>query len=246
MTDPYASIAEVYDIMIDWPARLARERAFFASLFSERPIQRVLDVGCGTGHHTRFFAELGADAIGLDPSAPMLARARTLTVGENPRFVDGGFADLPALPGAFDLIAVLGNTLAYVRSAAELGDVLHVMREKLTPGGRVVVQVVNYDRILAEGAVRLPLVHRQTGDREYLFLREYRREGRAVDFTLVTLTRADGWTQSQERSRHYPLTATRLHTAFRHAGFRDIFFYSAFQSSRYDPRTSGGLLVLAE
>ena len=47
MADPYASVAENYDVMVDWGARLARERPFFAVLFREWRVAR-----CATGHHS--------------------------------------------------------------------------------------------------------------------------------------------------------------------------------------------------
>ena len=97
MNDPYATLAQHYDIMVDWAARLARERPFFARLLREHGIRSVLDVGCGAGHHARMFADLGASALGLDPSEPMIARARALTLGDHPCFVLGGFAEIPAL-----------------------------------------------------------------------------------------------------------------------------------------------------
>ena len=86
MTDPFASVAEHYDIMIDWPARLAAERPFFAWLFQQAQVRRVLDIGCGTGHHARVMAEMGAEVLGIDPSQPMIERAQTLTGGDNPAF----------------------------------------------------------------------------------------------------------------------------------------------------------------
>ena len=35
----------------------------------------LLEVGCGTGHFTRWFDERGLQAMGLDLSSPMLAEA---------------------------------------------------------------------------------------------------------------------------------------------------------------------------
>jgi trans-aconitate methyltransferase len=45
-------------------------------LLDPRPAQRILDLGCGTGHLTAQIAAQGADVIGLDASASMIAQAR--------------------------------------------------------------------------------------------------------------------------------------------------------------------------
>lgn len=245
--DPYASVADIYDLMIDWPARLARERSFFVRLFTRRPVHRALDVGCGTGHHARLFAELDAQTLGIDPSGPMIERARALTGGENPRFDAGGLADIPALPGTFDLIAVLGNTLSYVADAADLLRTVTSIREKLNVGGRFVAQVVNYDGLAADGERRLPMMHRMAGDREYLFLREYRMLNASADFTLITLMREDEtWTQLVERSRHWPITGERMARALREAGFAAREFHGDFLGTPWDPAHSPALVITAQ
>jgi SAM-dependent methyltransferase len=230
--------------MIDWPARLANERPFFAEWFRDGQARRMLDVGCGTGQHTRMFAALGAEAIGLDPSAAMIAYARARTVGDNPRFVLGGFANIASQPGPFDLIAILGNSLAYVRDAADLQETLTACASALAPGGRLVIQTQNYDNL---GAGRwLPLVARRVGEREYLFLREYRPMGERVEFTLITLLRDGDWQRFVERSTHFPITGAALAASLRTAGFARVTLYGDFGKTPYDPATSPGLLALAE
>jgi trans-aconitate methyltransferase len=45
-------------------------------LLDPRPNERILDVGCGTGHLTAAIAERADEAVGIDDSAEMVARAR--------------------------------------------------------------------------------------------------------------------------------------------------------------------------
>ena len=245
MTDPFASVANTYDLMIDWPSRLSREQPFFERLLAEHPVDRVLDVGCGTGHHSRMFAALGMEVVGLDPSAAMLKRARALTTGENPRYVQGGFVDIPQLPGTFDLIVVLGNTLAYARDANDLVEILRWMRQALSADGRLCVQVVNYDNILQQESHWLPLIHRQIGEQEYLFLREYRRVGEQVEFTIITLAKHGAWQRTVERSLHYAITGEALQHALQHVGFARWELYGNYARDAYDPATSPSLVAVA-
>ncbi|HEY2933989.1 MAG TPA: methyltransferase domain-containing protein [Acidobacteriota bacterium] len=46
------------------------------SLLDPRPGERILDVGCGTGHLTHQISKAGARVVGLDHSPAMLAAAR--------------------------------------------------------------------------------------------------------------------------------------------------------------------------
>src|SRR3954451_20364333 len=58
-------------------------------LLAPKPGQRVLDLGCGTGHLTARIAEAGAEVIGLDSSPSMIALARQNFPKLNFRIGDG-------------------------------------------------------------------------------------------------------------------------------------------------------------
>ena len=51
-------------------------RVSLFELLAPRPGERVLDLGCGTGHLTARIAEAGADVVGIDASAEMVEQAR--------------------------------------------------------------------------------------------------------------------------------------------------------------------------
>jgi SAM-dependent methyltransferase len=85
----------------------------------------MLEVGCGTGHFTRWFCELGLRAAGLDVSPAMLAEAAHL---HSPPCVLGNGLALPFATGAFDL-SVLITTLEFVADPAQaLVEALRVAR----------------------------------------------------------------------------------------------------------------------
>src|SRR5688572_30299404 len=67
-----------------WNAQLYDERHSFVwklagevlDLLDPQPGERVIDLGCGTGHLTGQIAERGAGVIGIDASAEMIVKAR--------------------------------------------------------------------------------------------------------------------------------------------------------------------------
>jgi len=53
----------------------------------------LLDIGCGTGHFSRRFAQLGLSVTGIDPDPATLKFARTK--GEDVRYMQGSVLELP-------------------------------------------------------------------------------------------------------------------------------------------------------
>lgn len=68
-------------------------------------VQKMLEVGCGTGHFTRWMESLELECYGLDVSHFMLTEARRLwTEG---KLVQGDSGHLPFKSGSFDVIAFI-------------------------------------------------------------------------------------------------------------------------------------------
>lgn len=96
--------------------------------------ERVLDLGCGTGHLTNQIAATGADVVGLDASIEMVAEARESY--PDLQFVNADGRDF-SFEEPFD--AVFSN--AVLHWISEQGAVLDSVAEALRPGGRFVVEL---------------------------------------------------------------------------------------------------------
>ncbi|MCD6400794.1 MAG: methyltransferase domain-containing protein [Anaerolineales bacterium] len=91
----------------------------------------LLEVGCGTGHFTRWFAEQGLFTAGVDISQPMLTEAKRL--GASNCFLASGYT-LPFPTNAFDLVAYI-TALEFIPNPAEaLRDGLRVAKHGLILG----------------------------------------------------------------------------------------------------------------
>jgi trans-aconitate methyltransferase len=124
-----------------WNAALYEDRHAFVWQQAESLLEllqpaggeRILDIGCGTGHLTARLAEAGAELVGLDSSAAMLEQARA----SYPRllFVQGDARDF-AFDRPFD--AVFSN--AALHWITEAGSVVRCVHNCLRPGGRFVAE----------------------------------------------------------------------------------------------------------
>jgi ubiquinone/menaquinone biosynthesis C-methylase UbiE len=92
------------------------EKASLRRLLGSFPhAQSALEVGCGTGHFTRWLSEQGPMAAGLDLSAAMLAQARAL---DGVLLTQGDARRLPFVDRAFDLVALI-TTLEFLEQPRE-------------------------------------------------------------------------------------------------------------------------------
>jgi ubiquinone/menaquinone biosynthesis C-methylase UbiE len=101
----------------------AREKDLLRKLLGQFPDARTaLEVGCGTGHFTRWLGERGFTAIGLDSSRPMLLEARRF--GSLP-CLQGDAQSLPFVDHAVDLVLLI-TTLEFVENP--LGAMVEAVR----------------------------------------------------------------------------------------------------------------------
>jgi SAM-dependent methyltransferase len=110
----------------------ALEKALLRRLLESFPYtQNALEVGCGTGHFTRWLSEQELRTIGLDLSAAMLVQAQALN---GVLLVRGDARRLPFADGAFDLVAFI-TTLEFLERPQEaLAEALRVARQGLLLG----------------------------------------------------------------------------------------------------------------
>ncbi len=245
----YDAFSADYDRFVDWPARLAHELPFLEARFREHGVRRVLDSACGTGQHALALARRGYDAAGADLSEGMVARARTLAAeaGLQVPFAVAGFGHLAeVLPGPFDAVLCLGNSLPHLLSAPEVHAAFSDFAAVLRPGGLLVVQNRNYDRVWVHQERFMPLqVHRE-GEREWLFFRFMDWHESTLTFNVVTLERkGKQWSYRVGATELRPILQAELAALLLQAGFAGARFYGDYQGSPFDPEASTDLIVVA-
>ena len=113
-----------------------------AGLLGELAARRVLEVGCGSAPCARWLAAQGAQVVGLDLSAAMLAHAVRAAdeTGISVPLVQADAGRLPFAEGSFDLACSAFGAVPFVADSAEvMKEVARVLR----PGGRWVFAVTH-------------------------------------------------------------------------------------------------------
>lgn len=253
MTDAtrfYDALSADYDVFVDWPARLAYELPWLEEQLRLAGARRVLDVACGTGQHALALAERGLEATGVDISPAMVARAKEEAArrGAAARFEVLGFGGLAAgLPERFDALLCLGNSIPHLVDAAALAAGLADLRRVLRPGGLVILQQRNFDRVLARQERYMPPQAARRGDDEWLFVRFYDFEGADLRFNLLRHHRHGRapWEWHAEQTRLRAWQHAELTAALADAGFRGLQAYGNLAGEPFDPAQSSDLVLVA-
>lgn len=136
MSNPFdnPAVANGYE---HWYARKGRradraEKRLLGRFLTVLPqAKTILEVGCGTGHFTRWLAERGFRVVGLDLSPVMLAQAERYN---GLRYVQGDALALPFDDCSFDIVALI-TTLEFVADPRRaLNEAVRVARNGLLLG----------------------------------------------------------------------------------------------------------------
>ena len=157
MADAYETLAADYDWLFDDDVLAdggAINQPAVARLL--RRISRtsvVLDAACGTGIDTAVLARRGFTVWGADGSAAMAEGAAARFRREQLAIpvLRSRWADLPTATGErFDVVLCTGNALVHATGRDAMVQALNGLRRMARPGGHVVVDSRNWEKLHAE------------------------------------------------------------------------------------------------
>jgi len=248
----YDAFSEDYDRFVNWEARLALELPFFRTLFHTHNVSRILDVACGTGWHAIAFAKEGYQVTATDLSSAMVERARAnaAQASVEVEIRQLGFGELAgAVHGLYDAITCLGNSLPHLTNEEKLLTALHDMHVVLQPGGILIIQNRNFDRVL-ERRERFvsPEVYRE-GEQEWIFLRFYDfLEDELLRFNMIRLYRRarNPWSAHIEATELKAWPYVTLRDALTAVGLEITHVYGSYRGEPFSPSESGDLIIIAK
>lgn len=210
---------------------------FLLELFQKGDV--VLDVGAGTGSMAISLAEQGLKVTAIEPEAKMAnaiqekAARKELPVKVNTLRME----EVKQLTAGFDGIYCIGNTLPHLQSLEEISSFLTSCFEKLKPNGTIVLQTVNFDKVLSSTDFSFPLIEKE----EFTFERKYEREGEKIRFTARITTKEQSFSNSLPL---FPITAQQLTTLLQDAGFNEVQLFGNFKKDAHTVQ-SPAIVVMA-
>jgi glycine/sarcosine N-methyltransferase len=241
--DFYDLIADQYDAMIEFDKRIEKEARILKPWIEQYGVKRAADMGCGTGVHTLALGSLGVETVGFDISGRMLYHARNRAADrENVSFERGDFLSPSlGLRGGFDLILCLGNSLPHAESRQELARILGYWISNLLPGGRIVAQLLNYERILKtrERIVNIRRIGETTIVRFYDFTEP------RITFNVLTISAENDVIEHRMNSTLLlPITAEDVLRAAAEAGCGEVTLFSTLAREPFGENSKDLIAVI--
>jgi len=154
----------------------------------------LLEIGCGTGHFSRWLHSQGLTVVGLDFSLPMLMQAQVL---DGVALVQADAGRLPFGGGAFDVTAFITTLEFLERPGKALEEALRVTRQGMILG------VLNRWSLLGTRRRLAGLFHRSVYDTAHFYsvrklktlLRSIAGESTRIVWRTILFPRGLPWSQ---------------------------------------------------
>ena len=201
---------------------------------------RILDVGCGTGNKTILFKDAAEKVFGADIDRNMLEKARAKHSAANVFYLERGLGDLGGEFEACSLDAVLclGNVLPHLNSLAKIQEALLEICGILRDGGKIILQILNYDRIIRGKIEDLPLL--ESGNVKFFRRNEWRGEQM---FFITTLKLKNSDEEYSGGNPFYALTRKELEQSLALAGFEEVEFFGNFSGGAWNENSFLSLVI---
>lgn len=232
----YAAFAEHYESVFPFREEVYR----FLQSVSSDDAERILDIGCGSGHYCGRWAADAVAMIGIDLDRAMIAAAQQSYPQATFRILD--MTALARLDGHFDTAFCIGNVLAHLAQEA-LPAFLDGLHHRLRPGAIWILQTVNWDRWRGAGRVDFP--DRSVSAKDLTLRRSYEEMTAERVRFRIALARNEELLFEGETWLH-PLYAEDSIAVHAERGFRLRHRFGDFDRAAYDPEASPAHVAVFE
>jgi glycine/sarcosine N-methyltransferase len=238
--DAFADIATDYDHM--FPRDLSVDSRMLEPSFTAHHVRTILDCACGTGIHVAMLAQQGYDVSGSDASDAMLDQARLRLASQDIEapLYQALWSELPqVISERFDAVICIGNSLPLAGSDEQVQTAVAGMYEMVNPGGVLLVQNRNMDKMEAE---RPGAIINDGGGGYVVFIFEYASD--MVTYRVFFLpTSDDGGDVTYNEFLMNVLTRAKFTRMLADLGVNSPAFYGDSYRSRFSRTRSPRMIV---
>ncbi len=226
----YKSIAPFYEKI--FPLNQKQIEFIESSMDRKSSSNRILDVGCGVGSLVKVLDKKFNNVYGVDLDEEMITFAQKESYLNNPVIQAGNMLKLSDLfeDKKFDTIICFGNTLVHLPGNNEIKEFIRQAYNMLVPGGKLLLQIINYNRILDQKVDYLPTI-----DNSHInFIRDYDYlpKTNQINFkTNLTIKETNQIIKNEQLLN--PIRPNDLVELIKNAGFNTVSVFGAFNRSLF-------------
>lgn len=239
----YEEISKYYDYIFP----VSSDTVDFISRIAGIPPKSILDVACGTGGYSLELEKHGYHMTAVDIDKAMIEglREKALKSGSKIDYLQAGMLDLKEKfhTKVFDIVFCIGNSLVHLDNNDEIIDFFHNTKSVLVQNGKLVIQTINFDRVISKDIKSLPTICNETAGLSFERLYRYEKALNKVFFkTILTV-------DERKIENEIPLTPLRYDETIQMlkiSGFSNIKTYGSFNKSDYDKENSYLMVIEAK
>ena len=223
--ESYKTTAPFYDDIFP----LNRDKITFVKSLLGGKKGSILDAGCATGELLVTLSKEGIDVTGIDVNDDMLniAAGKISSLNLSAKLKNLSILDIGTefIKSRFILLLCLGNTLSHLKDINEIFDFLKQAYMIIQPGGKIAIQIINYNRILEDDIRELPVIDNE----KIRFERKYNiRPDNKVEFNTKLYIKAVDRT-FENSTLQFPICRNEMVRLMLNAGFFNIVTYADFK-----------------
>lgn len=229
----YNEISKYYDLI--FPA--GEEQIKFIEEVAGETGASILDIACGSGTYSVELAKKGYRVTAVDLEAEMVRRVKEKSDIEKVH-IETAVCSMTELEQKitkmYDVLFCIGNSIVHLSSVEEIDRALGQMYKLVKPGGALIVQIMNYDRILRLGLKELPPIINQEVGVEFIRQYDYNPGKNSIAFNTTLIVKGDTPKTYKNTVELLPLMSHQLIKLLDKAGFKKCELYGDFNYSPYN------------
>lgn len=240
----YEELSKVYDVVFPW-SKMTED---FIESFSPKE-GKILDLACGSGNYTFKLAKKGYDVYAVDLDKAMMEKLKEKAESEslNIKMKTTDMREVKKeLNEDFHTIFCIGNSLVHLTDKVEIQNLINDLYNMLYEHGNLIIQIINYDRILKHNVRSLPTIKNKEAEVSFVRNYEVNEENSLVYFNTELNIKEDNEIKTYKNSVPlFPLQSNELTMLLQKAGFKDIELFGSFDKKPFNSDESYALIVKA-
>lgn len=244
-------LSKRYYLTVNWKNRLSLEMPDLLKILRQNKVEKVLDIGCGTGDHVIELARNGLTAWGIERSKLMINEANEKIKGlpkravNRVKFIAGEYEELlPELTKVgFGAILFMGNSISH--NPYNYTRVIKKSVQTLVDNKVMIFQIENFEKVFKKqnsllDFIRAKADYHASPYQEHVFL-EYldpSRDGGKTILKTFAIFDFDGkkWKFYGLRNALFAyITKEKIEKVLKESGYKNIKFYgSSYDGRKWD------------